>query len=170
MQDDSVFILLIATYEIPGVCSVLPMSIHALDSVNPWLLWIVITQASFKGSCCLSFTPLIVSEATVIGHIGTQCGISLLIDGPGYSSNFTITAIGRSRGCWLLPYMKSITTPVDQKKFIFPVFSPQYQEELYNDQFLLSFYSTNFSTFTWFIHEPLINIFCKKSIFFAHYL
>ena len=31
MQDDSVLTLLIATYEVPAVLSVFPMSIHALS-------------------------------------------------------------------------------------------------------------------------------------------
>ena len=84
IQDESVFTLLIATYEIPGVLSLLPMSIHVFDRVSPWLLCIVIAQASFKGSCCLSWTPPNVSEITVIGHMGTQCDNSLLIDGPVY--------------------------------------------------------------------------------------
>ena len=99
MQDESVFTLLIATYEIPGVLSLLPMSIHVFDRLSPWLLCIVIAQASFKGSCCLSWTLPNVSEVTVIGHMGTQRGIPLLIDGPVYSSNLTMTAIGKSGGC-----------------------------------------------------------------------
>ena len=37
IQDESVFTLLIATYDMPGVFSFLPMSIHAFVRVNPWL-------------------------------------------------------------------------------------------------------------------------------------
>ena len=59
MQEESVLTLLIATYVMPAVFSVLPMSIHAFGRVSPWLLCMVIAQASFKGSCCRSCDPSI---------------------------------------------------------------------------------------------------------------
>ena len=74
------------------------MYIHAFVSVSPWLLCIVIAQASFKGNCCLSWTPTNVSEVTVILHFATKCGMSLLIDGPLWSWNLTMTAMGKSGG------------------------------------------------------------------------
>ena len=82
MQEPSVLTRLIATYEMPAVFSVWPMSIHAFGSVRPWLLCIVIAQASFNGSCCRSCIPSRDWEVTVIGHIGTHDEMDLLIDGP----------------------------------------------------------------------------------------
>ena len=52
MQEDSALTLLMPTYEMPAILSVLPISIHAFERVSPWLL--CIAQASFKGSCCRS--------------------------------------------------------------------------------------------------------------------
>ena len=57
MQEQSLLTLLIATYEMPRLFSVLPMSIQAFGNVSSWLLCIVIAQASFKGSCCRSCNP-----------------------------------------------------------------------------------------------------------------
>ena len=65
----------------PAVFSLLTMSIHAFERVKPWRLCIVIAQANFKDSFCLSCTPLNVLKVTVIGYIGTQCGMPLIIDG-----------------------------------------------------------------------------------------
>ena len=82
IQFESILIGLIATYETPTVFSDLPMSIQAFDKVNPRLLCIVMAQAIFKGSCCLSYRRSNVLQVAVIGHIGTHPGILLVRDGP----------------------------------------------------------------------------------------
>ena len=53
-QESSIFTLLIATHVMPAVRSRGPISIQAFSRVSPWLLCIVVAQASLKGNCCLS--------------------------------------------------------------------------------------------------------------------
>ena len=75
IQDESVFTLLIATYEMPAVVSVW---LHAFGSVNPWLLCIVIAQASLRGNCCLSCKPSSVCEVQECGHRAEWLGLFAL--------------------------------------------------------------------------------------------
>ena len=82
MQDESVFTLLIATYDVPEFFSFLAMYIHAFARVNPWILCIVIALENLKESYSHSFTLPNVSGITVIGHMGTHWFMLLQIDGP----------------------------------------------------------------------------------------
>ncbi|CAB4422455.1 unnamed protein product [Rhizophagus irregularis] len=73
----------IATNERPALYSFFPISITALGSVSPWLLWIVIAHASVRGICKREQATVLVSQEHRIGVMGTTLLPSVdIIAGP----------------------------------------------------------------------------------------
>ena len=74
------------------------MSTHALSNVDLCNLCIVIVQASLRGNRCLSCEEPYRSDSFVSDIMGAHLGMSERKLGAVYVlSNFTITAIGKSR-------------------------------------------------------------------------